>query len=60
MTRKHMINILSLVYARCAVRAHKISVFQEMAGKCSELDNWRVFHMTLCVVCFIVWIVRRL
>jgi hypothetical protein len=26
----------------------KISVFQEMPGKCLELDNMSVFHMVLC------------
>jgi hypothetical protein len=31
-----------------------------MPGKCSILDNWSVFCVPLCVVCFIVLTMRRL
>ena len=58
--RLHNFDYVSLIYAHRAPMARKISVFQEMARKCSELDNWSVFHMALCVVCFIVLRVRRL
>ena len=40
--------------------APKIGVSQEMVGKCSELDNWNVFHMALCVAYLIMLTVRRL
>ena len=32
----------------------KVGLFQEMVGKCPELDNWRVFHMALCDVFYYV------
>jgi hypothetical protein len=38
--------------APSAPEAPEIGVFQEMVGKCSELDTWSVFHMALCVTCF--------
>jgi hypothetical protein len=37
----------------------KISISQENVEKCSELDNWSVFQMTLCVACRIVLTMRR-
>jgi hypothetical protein len=48
------------MHARSASEASKIGIFQQMAGKRSELDNWSVFHMALCVACFIVLTLRRL
>jgi hypothetical protein len=31
-----------------------------MTGTCFKLDNWRVFHTALCVMCFIMLTMRRL
>ena len=45
----------------CAMHlGHLIGVFQEMYGKCLELDNWNVFQMKLCVACLIVLTIKRL
>ena len=44
----------------CPPGVPKIGFLQEMIEKCSELDNYSVFQMALCMTCLIVLIVRRL
>ena len=56
----HKKKCISLIYARRALGAPYIVIFQEMARKCLELDNLSVFHMMLCVACFIVLTVKKL
>jgi hypothetical protein len=56
----HQLNVLVKFMRVVLLGQLKWTFLKEMIGQCSELDGWSVFHMALCVACFVVLSVKRL